>query len=124
MLDGLFYIISAILMLVGISSIVNYIIFLLSKTGRDDKIYSLVCLIDDDAELVLREALENVKNAKNFKNAGIIAVDFNLKPITKEVCRLFCRDYNNIFFCGIDELNEILININSKLKNDDILIKN
>lgn len=108
MLDGLFYIMSAVLMVIGISTIVNYIIFLLSKTGRDDKIYSLVCLRDEDAELVLRETLENVSNAKNLKSGGIIAVDINLSPITKEGCRLFCSDYNNIIFCGIDELCEVL----------------
>ncbi len=109
MLDGFIYIISAILMLIGMSSIINFIIHKLTSTGRNDNIYTLVCLKDGDAELALRDALEHVRYAKNSKNDGIIAVDIDLDNETKEVCKLFCGDNSNIIFCDTENLSDVLM---------------
>ena len=106
-MEVVLYIIASILCLLGMVTVIRAIVYALFTTDCEKSLCHIVCLKNDSAEMVLRDAVEQINWNRIGKNNEIIAVDMGLSSMGKDICKVICRDYD-VDFCSVDELNQKL----------------
>ena len=99
------YAIAALLSLVGLSTIIRGIIYSIFTTKWNKKIYHVVCLEDENAEIVLRDTIEQINWHRLYGSQSVFALDLGLDKTAYEMCKLICKDYD-IELCSPGELED------------------
>ncbi len=104
----LFVLLNLILVSIGISSILRYIVWKINHC-KNVNFHYLVLLNDDNPEMCLRAILaENKYDIENSCRV-IYAVDVGMNKDSRKACELMCNDYSQIVLCSPDNIKEIIL---------------
>ena len=99
----------ALLAVLGLSELLNLMIYKIFCTHPKKQPVLLIPLKGDDAEMVLRAAVARERVPGAGKCGAIIAVDCGISAEAAESSRRFCSRNAGISVCRIEQLQEILL---------------
>lgn len=103
----IFHVFITILAVIGFIETSHRLISLLYKS-KDTKSILLVFPNSDNPEISLRNCVSELKWSCSLRPNKIYCIDNNLSEESKEICRIFCREYDFLEIISIDELQKII----------------
>lgn len=101
-MQAFIYIIFCILSLIGATTVIKELSYLLFKSNINSRVVTVLLLDDEDTEFIIRNAVEKVRLNRNISNK-IFALDCGMSENTKKSARLLLDDYN-IKLCNADNI--------------------
>ena len=101
-METFIYILMCILSLIGISTLIRGLIYVIFKFDLSEKAVTVIFLDDKTYEITIRSAAEQIKWKKGIPK-NIIAVDNGLSRSAKREAKMLLNDYN-IMLCEKDEI--------------------
>ncbi len=110
MLQGLLYLFLFILVLLGISSLIQEVLLRIFVPKRNRKTLLILPIGEDvkQAEYILRGAEMYAKILGDRLCGHIIIVDCGMDTQTQAICAALCRDLDGMEVCTCEELQRIL----------------
>ena len=112
MLSVIFSVFLISLSIVGLVEIFHIISLAAFKTKKNYNIFLVVPMKghNEEAELTLRNAISKVKWFSFNKTKKIICLDLGMDEETRQICNIFCYEYNFIKIYTIEEFENNLLN--------------
>lgn len=112
MLEKLYFIAVLILVLIGLTSIIQWIILKILTPKHSPKPIILIPMGENetDAELILRSVNFRAKMLGDRFCKKVIILDKGMDEETQLLCRKACEDFDEITVCKIEDLSRILAN--------------
>lgn len=105
MLEVIFSVVMMFLAVIGLIEFIRIISLSIFKVKNDKNAILVVPMSghDEEAEMILRNAISRAKWISGVDNRKIVCLDFNMDNETRQICDIISQECEFLYVCSPDE---------------------